>query len=141
MKRAILLSFVLTFLFLSCGDSKIEVKSGLQVIDTYPSNGAEIDPFLSEMIVFFSSRIDETALKEDSFLLELVGEVDTDVSGAKVSTEISRLSDDKTAVYILIKDTPLTAGSIYRLTIKEVKSVTGDSLKQNYFRFFFVKSK
>ncbi|MCX7943400.1 MAG: Ig-like domain-containing protein [Deltaproteobacteria bacterium] len=133
------LIFFLIGLFLACGDSKIEVQSPLLVVDTYPSSGAEVDPSLSDILVFFSSRIDSASLSNDSFVLELIGEIDTTVAGAKVSTEVLDISEDGTSVHIVIKETPLKRGSIYRLTISNVKSVFGDKLSQSYYKFFKVR--
>lgn len=140
MKRAILFFLISSIIFLGCGDSKIEVQSTLMVVDTYPSNGAEIESTLDKIIVFFSSTLDEGTLQNESFVLELVGEVDASITGVPVKTEILGLSEDKSAVIIGI-DAPLTDGSIYRLTISDVKSATGTLLSQKYYKFFIVKSK
>ncbi len=142
MKRSVFFFLAVVLLIaLSCGDSKIEVKSTLLVVDTYPSQGAEVEPSLSDILVFFSSKIDTGSVSNDSFLLELVGAVDTDIAGSKVNTEILDVSEDKTGVHLKIKDTPLTGGSIYRLTISNVKSATGETLEHKYYRFFSVKSR
>jgi hypothetical protein len=139
MKRAILF-FLISIAFLGCGDSKIEVQNTLLVVDTYPSNGAEIESTLDKIIVFFSSSLEESAIKNESFVLELVGEVDVDISGVPVKTQILGLSEYKSAVIVGI-DAPLTVGSIYRLTISDVKSATSTLLSQKYYKFFIVKSK
>jgi len=137
----ILLVLLLLALGISCGDSKIEVQNTLLVIDTYPSNGSVISPNISQIIVFFSSAIDENSISKDSFKLELVGSIDTKVEGSAVNTEVLSLSDDKTSVYLTIKDTPLSVGGVYRLTISEIKSTTGSNLAQNFYKFFTVGSK
>ncbi|MGC9043539.1 MAG: Ig-like domain-containing protein [Myxococcota bacterium] len=141
MKKTLLLLLVFSAIFISCGDSKIEVQSTLLVVDTYPSNGAEVDPSLDRIIVFFSSSLDESQIKNESFVLELVGGVDVDVAGVQVKTEILNLSEDRSAVTLSIGSTPLTGGSIYRLSVSDVKSATGSLLAHKYYTFFSVKTK
>lgn len=141
MRRGLLLLIFSLILMVSCGDSKIEVQSTLLVVDTYPSNGAEVDPYISDIFVFFSSKIDSESLSNDSFLLELVGEVSTTAEGSKVKTDIVEISEDKTSVHITILDKPLVGGSIYRLTINNVKSASGNMLQNKYYKFFSVKRK
>ncbi len=141
MKRTILLFAIIAMFVINCGDSKIEVQKTLLVADVYPSGGASVDPSIDRIIVFFSSSIDRSSLSSDSFILELVGELDVDTEGAVVKTEISGVSDDNMTVYIDIKGTPLVEGSIYRLTVKDVKSSTGELLARNFYSFFTVKTK
>ncbi len=129
------------FLILSCGDSKIEVQNTLLVLDTYPSNGAEINADLNKIMVFFSSAVDENSLTADSFKLELVGSVDIKSSGVAVNISIGNIPDDKSMVELIINETPLTNGAVYRLSIDSVKATNGAALAQKYYRFFVVKNK
>jgi hypothetical protein len=128
-------------LCISCGDSKIEVQNPLLVIDTYPSNGSVISPNLSQIIVFFSAPVDENSISQNSFKFELVGSIDTEVEGTPVKTEILTLSDDRTSVFLSIDETPLSVGAVYRLAISNIRSKSGSSLPQNYYKFFTVGSK
>lgn len=139
--RILVLLWVMISIMVSCGDSKIEVQSTLLVVDTYPSNGAEIDADLNRILVFFSSPLDEGSISAESFRFEVVGSVDITSRGVPVDISVSGLSDDKSMVELSIKSTPLTAGAVYRLSIDSVKALNGARLAQRYFRFFVVKTK
>lgn len=141
MNTRILVLLFMILVMISCGDSKIEVQSTLLVVDTYPSNGAEIDTDLNRILVFFSSPLDEGSVSAESFRFELVSSIDVASTGVPVDISVSGLSDDKSMVELRIESTPLTVGAVYRLSVDSVKAANGARLAQKYFRFFIVKTK
>ncbi len=117
----------------SCGGTEVITPQPLFVVDTYPSNGAQIASGQVPVVISFSAPVDPETLAQALLLEETAG------SGTPIRVIPTALAEylqqDQTATYQL---PALSADTAYSLTVKKevVRAMDGTRLLTDIVRRF-----
>lgn len=127
------LTYALTALVMGCGGTEVITPQPLFVVDTYPSNGAQVASGQIPVVISFSAPVDPDSLPQALLLEETAG------SGTPIRIVPTALAEylqqDQAAIYQL---PALPGGTTYSLTIQKevVRAEDGTRLLTDIVRRF-----